>query len=201
MKTVVIALLCLAPFVTFVQAEEADYQRWKLDITYGTPDFVSLEDALGNIHLCWYLTYTVTNNTDQEIPLGIGIKAETDTGKKYRDSIAPLAEKALKEKTGKEYKNALAMRKGKIGPGDKIEAVALFGSLDPNWDVLTVHIAGLYDTVDVVDGKKFFEKKVLVISWERPGDEFESSVDPITFKSKKWVIEGERREIPQTPRD
>jgi hypothetical protein len=201
MKTVVIALLCLVPFVTFVQAEEADYTRWKLDITYGSPDFVVLEDALGNVRLCWYLTYTVENKTDGEIPLGIGIKAETDTGKKYRDSISPLAEKALKKKTGKDLKNALAMRKGKIGPGEKIEAVALFGALDPNWDDLIVHIAGLYDTVDVVDGKKFFEKKVLVLSWNRPGDEFGSANDPITFKSKKWVIEGERREIPQTARE
>jgi hypothetical protein len=41
----------------------------------------------------------------------------------------------------------------------------------------------------------------MVLSWSRPGDEFGSSGDPITFKAKKWVIEGERREIPQTAND
>ncbi len=199
MKTVLIALLCLAPFVASVQAEgDGEYKRWKLDITYGAPDFVVLEDALGNVRLCWYLTYTVTNNTDGEVPLGIRIGAATDTGKQYRDSMAPLAEKALKKKTGKEYKNALAMAKGRIAPGKKIEAVALFGELDPNWDLLTIRIAGLYDTVDQVDGKLFFEKKVMVLTWSRPGDEFGASGDPITFKNKSWMIEGERREIPQT---
>jgi hypothetical protein len=199
MKTVLIALLCLAPFVAIVQADDdAEYKRWKLDITYGTPDFVTLEDALGNVHLCWYLTYTVTNNTDNDVPLGIKIGAATDTDKKYRDSIHPMGEKALKKKTGKEYKNALAMAKGTIGAGEKVEAVAIFGEVDPNWDLLTVRISGLYDTVDQVDGKLYFEKKVLVLSWSRPGDEYGSAADPITFKSKSWVIEGERTEIPQT---
>ena len=202
MKMVVIALLCLAPFVSAVQAEgDAEYKRWNLDITYGSPDFIVMEDALGNVHLCWYLTYTVTNNTDAEVPLEIRIVADTDTGKHYRDSISPLAQKALTKKTGKKYKHALEMSRGKIGAGKKIEAVAFFGELDPNWDLLTVRIAGLYDTVDQVDGKLFFEKKVLVLVWSRPGDEFGSSGDPITFKSKKWVIEGERSEIPQTARD
>lgn len=199
MKTVLIALLCLAPFVATVQADDdAEYKRWQLDITYGSPDFITLEDALGNVRLCWYLTYTVTNNTDVEVPLGIKIRAETDTGKKYRDTIYPTAEKALKKKTGKEYKNALAMARGTIGAGEKIQAVALFGELDPNWDLLTVRLSGLYDTVDQVDGKLFFEKKVLVLSWSRPGDEYGSAGDPITFKSKTWVIEGKRTEIPQT---
>jgi hypothetical protein len=115
MKTVLIALLCLAPFVATVQAEgDAEYKRWNLDITYGTPDFVTLEDALGNVHLCWYLTYTVTNNTDADVPLGIMIRAETDTNKKYRDSIHPLAEKALKKKTGKEYKICITHRDGRV---------------------------------------------------------------------------------------
>jgi hypothetical protein len=198
MKTVVIALLCLAPFVAAVQAEEdAEYTRWKLDISYGSPDFVVLEDALGNVRLCWYLTYTVTNNTEGEVPLGIRITAETDTNMKYRDSIAPLAEKALRKKTGKEYRNAMAMARGTIGAGEKVEAVALFGEVDPNWDLVTVRITGLYDTVDQVDGKLFHEVKVLVLSWSRPGDEFGSAGDEITFKSKTWVIEGQRTEIPQ----
>ena len=93
------------------------------------------------------------------------------------------------------------MNRGKIGAGKKIEAVAFLGQLDPNWDLLTVRIAGLYDTVDQVDGKLFFEKKVLLLSWSRPGDEYGSSGDPITFKNKKWVIEGKRTEIPQTATD
>jgi hypothetical protein len=202
MKMVVIALLAIAPFIAVAQAQdEAEYTRWNLDITYGSPDYVLMKDAMGHVQLCWYLTYTVTNNTDAEVPLGLRIKADTDTGMKYRDSIAPRAQKALKKKTGKTYKNALDMTRGNIGAGQKIEAVAFFGELDANWDVLNIRIAGLYETVDQVDGKLFFEKKVLVLTWSRPGDEFGSADDPITFKSKTWVIEGERVEIPQNPVD
>ena len=202
MKKAALALILPAILLIGATAQgEAEYDRWELGIEYGTPDYVLLEDAMGNARVCWYLTYTVSNDTGADVPLKIKITADTDTDKHYRDSIAPLAQKALEKKTGKKLKNALAMSRGTIGAGEKVEAVAFFGEIDPNWDLLTVNVAGLYDTIDVVDGKLFFEVKVLVLTWSRPGDEFGCLGDPITFKAKKWIIEGERKEVPQTPRE
>jgi len=198
------AFLLLVPVLVLAAASAQDggeYKRWKLDIEYDRPDYVALEDALGNVRLVWYVTYKITNNTEDEVPLGIRITAKTDTKKTYRDSVAPLAQKALEKKTRKKRKNALDMIKGKIAPGKSIEAVAFLGSLDPNWDHLHVHFAGLVDPIDKVEGRIYFEKKVLIAHWYRPGDEFAGQDDPIEKKGEKWVIEGERKEIPQTPTD
>lgn len=202
MKTAVIALIL--PVILFASAhaqDEAEYSRWKLDITYGIPDFVVLKDVHGDTHLVWYLLYTVTNNTDDDVPLRIKIKAVTDTKRTYHDSIAPLAQRELKKQTGKDFMNAIKMNRGNLAAGAKAEGVAFFGDLDPNFDTLKVRISGLYDTVDQVDGKLYHENKVLVVTYLRPGDEFGSARDIITKKGEEWVLEGERTEIPQTSVD
>ncbi len=203
MKKALILILVPALFAAsaVTGAEEPEYQRWKLDFEGGTPSYVLLKDALGNVTVSWYMMYKVTNPTDRDLPLEIAIRGVTDTKKTYRDSLAPLAQKALEKKTGKKLKNALDMSRGKIGPKQTIEAVAFFGEMDPNWDYLHVRVAGLVDPVDRVKGKYYYEKKVLVLSFYRPGDEFDSADDPITFRGKKWVVEGERKEIPQTPKE
>ena len=143
----------------------------------------------------------ITNNTDGEVPLNLAITASTDTDKTYRDSIAPLAQKKLEKKTGKKFKNSVDMSTGKIGPGESIDAVAFFGNIDPSWDWLTVKVAGLVETIDKVDGKLFYEKKVLLTKWYRPGDEFASVDDEIFPKGREWQIEGERKEIEQQPKE
>ena len=168
---------------------------------YGTPGLILLKDATGDATVSWYLTYKITNKTDKDVPLNLKIKGETDTNKTYRDTIDPLAHKALEKKTKKKYKHALAMTRGTIPAGKSIEAVAFFGNIDANWDDLFVHISGLVDTIDRVKGKLFFEKKVLVVHYNRPGDEFDSADDPITLKGDKWILDGERTEIKQKPKE
>jgi hypothetical protein len=200
MKKAVLVLLVPVLLLAAASAqEESKYQRWTLDFERGKLAYVALEDALGKVSLHWYLTYKVTNNTKKEVPLEIAIHAKTDTKKTYRDSIDPLAQRALEKETKKKLKNALAMGSGKIAAGAAIEAVAFFGNLDPNYDKLEINVAGLVDKVDVVKGKRYYEKKVLILTYLRPGDEFGAAADPITFDGKKWIIEGERKEIPQKP--
>ena len=79
------------------------------------------------------------------------------------------------------------------------QAVAFFGSIDPNWDDFFLTISGLVDPVDRVKGKVYFEKMVRILHWNRPGDEFAHQDDPIELKGDKLVREGERQEIPQKP--
>ncbi|MHC4469920.1 MAG: hypothetical protein ACYTDY_16860 [Planctomycetota bacterium] len=200
MKKAVLVLLVPVLLVAFADAqEESKYKRWKLDFERGKLDFVAQKDALGKVTLHWYLTYKIANKTKKEVPLQIAIHAKTDTNKTYRDSIDPLAQRALEKQMKKKFKNALAMGRGKIKAGETLEAVAFFGDLDPNYDRLDVHVAGLVDPIDQVKGKLFYEKKVLILTYLRPGDEFGAAADPITFKGEKWITEGERKEIPQKP--
>ena len=199
-KSVFALLIPILVIVSLSSAEEPEYQRWNLEFEHATPDYLAITDALGQRHICWYVTYKVTNKGDKDVPLGIQISATTEDDKAYLDSISPLAQKALEKKTGRKFKNALEMRKGKIAPKETIDAVAFLGALDPNFDYLYIKVAGLFDTIDQVDGKIFYEKKVLIITYYRPGDEFDAANDEITKKSEKWKIE-ERKEIPQTPKE
>lgn len=203
MKKALLAVLLPAVLAVgaFAQEGGGEYSRWKLDFEYNKPANVVLKSATGDVHVVWYMTYKVTNNTDKAIPLNLAITAETDTDKTYRDSIEPLAQRRLEKQTGKKFKNAFDMCCGEIEAGKSIDAVAFFGEVDPSWDWLTVRVSGLVETIDKVEGKLYFEKKILVTKWYRPGDEFGSVDDEIKLKSEKWEIEGERQEIPQQPKE
>jgi len=201
MKKAVLALLIpVLVMATAATAEdEAEYKRWKLDIEYATPDWVSLTDALGNSYVVWYQTVKLTNNTDDAIPLKVKMVGKTDSKKTYRGTIDPIAKKALEKKTGKKYKSATGIFKGKLASKKSLDAVVFYGKMDAEWDKLVVRVSGLVDPIDKVDGKIFFEKKLLVLTYARPGDEFERTKDEVKFKGSKWELEGERKEVPQTP--
>jgi hypothetical protein len=193
----VLALPVLFSLVAQAADEAAIYKRWKLDFTRGDMAWVAVKDALGQQHVSWYLTFTLKNSMDRDVPLNIRVKAGTDTGQDYRGSIAPYFQKALEAKTGKKYKTALDLSKGTLAAGESVDGVVFFGEIDPNMDLLTVKVYGLYDDVEQIEGKLFVEVKVLVMMWFRPGDEFGSLNDEMEFKKNEWVTEGERKEIPQ----
>jgi hypothetical protein len=201
MKKAVLALL-LVPVVLMASAtaeDEAEYKRWTLDIEYATPDWISMTDALGNPYLVWYQTIKLTNNTDGEVPLKVRLVGKTDSKKTYRGTIDPLAKKALEKETGKKFMSATEIMKGTLGSKKSIDAVVFYGRMDNEWDELNVRVTGLVDPIDKVDGKLYYEKKVLVLSYSRPGDEFERHKDEVKFKGSKWELAGERKEIPQVP--
>lgn len=202
MKKYVLALLLLAFVPLFIGAsatagDEADYKRWKLDIEYATPDWIALKDALGDPYIVYYQTVKITNNTDADVPLKVKLVGKTDQDKVYRGTLDPIAKKALEKKKGKKYKSATEIFKGKLESKKSVDAVVFYGKTDAEWDKLVVRVSGLVDPIDKVDGKLYFEKKDLVLTYDRPGDEFKRTEDDITFKGSKWEIVGERKEIPQ----
>jgi len=85
MKKAVLALLIPVLLMASATAEnEGEYKRWKLDIEYATPDWVSLTDALGNSYLVWYQTVKITNNNEDAVPLQVRLVGKTDDDKTYR---------------------------------------------------------------------------------------------------------------------
>ncbi|MCU0726502.1 MAG: hypothetical protein MUE73_12045 [Planctomycetes bacterium] len=198
MKKVLIALVLPLLASSLAEAQEkGEYKRWKLDFTRGEFANVFVTDALGKTHVSWYLTFSVKNGHDRDVPLGLRVLGSTDTKQEYRGTIAPQFQSALEKKTGRKYKSALDLSKGTIAAGETVEGVVFFGNVDPNMDWMTIRVYGLYDTIEQIDGKLYFEQRVLVLTYYRPGDEFGAAGDEIHFKRSDWVIEGERVEIPQ----
>ena len=90
MRKAVFALCIVAMFVSLAGAD-GEYKRWKLDFTWSDPAYVVVKNSLGEVRLAWYMTYTVENKTEQDVPLHIKMTVTTDTKKSYRGSIDPEA--------------------------------------------------------------------------------------------------------------
>ena len=78
---------------------------------------------------------------------------------------------------------------GPLEPGDSKTGVALFGSVSEEATIYNFVVLGLNNTYRV-DGKKFdVYRRILSISYERPGDEFEVTQDKMVFLDSNWSEE------------
>lgn len=141
----------------------------------------------------YYLPYTLKNPMDEARAARLHIEVRTDTGKTYGDfsdaRVTAAAAKALKIP---DLKSTSAVRAADLAAGSTVQAVANFGSIDPNADDLTVRVYGLWDpVVRTRQGKVLKETRVLVLQFARHGDEYDRPMDPIKFVSSKEVVEGD----------
>ncbi len=161
--------------------------RWQLDCTANQISTVTLRgvEGAGNYG---YMTFSVTNRTGREVPLSFGVWANTDVpGRLYRGTIDPVVKAAVEKATGKSFKTLTEIRGEKLADGASVDLIVSFGKLDPNVDLLDVHVQGLVDRVFRDKGKTYVEDKVLVLEAARPGDEFSRQYDLVKVKKVKWV--------------
>jgi len=163
--------LMLVFFTCVLVADLTAEVRWNLTFDQGEVERISIKTGI-NWEAYWYMTYKVTNNTDQDIPLHLGIKAISDVGKKtYIEGFYKRVEAAIEKAKGKKYLNIKDMRVT-IKAGESKEAIAIFGSIEERTDTLKVQISGLWDRISHEGDKTFVEDKALVLTYYRPGDEF-----------------------------
>jgi hypothetical protein len=180
------------------------YDRWEMDIVTGKPQVVLVKETEGPGIPFLYFTFKITNNTGKDRDLNLSIICRSDTEKvidgvrQRLQSNAGFDARAMKAIQRREKRKLLSMvgMMGTIKAGETKEGVAIFRDLDPEMDRCEFRIHGLVDPIEVIGGKRYFEEKVLVLHYKRPGDEFGHVVDPLIFVKKEWVVEGERRELP-----
>lgn len=185
---IAVALACLA---APLRAEV----RWQLDCKADKISTVTLRgvEGAGNYG---YMTFTVSNRTGREVPLSFGVWANTDVpGRLYRGTIDPVVKEAVEKATGKTFKTLTEVRGEKLADGASVELIVSFGKLDPNVDLLDVHVQGLVDRVYRDKGKTWVEDKVMVLEAARPGDEFARQYDLVKVKKVKWVILEQAKEL------
>lgn len=77
-----------------------------------------------------------------------------------------------------------------FAPGDKLDCLAIFNPIDPEADDIKIFVHGLVDDIriDEMPGGGFrVTERVLELTYERPGDEFYTSLDAFEFKGSKWT--------------
>lgn len=187
MKKGIAILLVFFVAVFVLSGNLSAEKRWNLKFEQGDLKRISIKTGI-KWDAYWYLTYKVTNNTEQSIPMVLGIKAFSDATKTvYYEGYYKRVEEAIEKKTGKGYLNIKDMRTT-IEPGESKEAIAIFGKINESTDTLKIQICGLWDRISHEGKKTFIEKKALELVFYRPGDEYFPQYDTIYFKSKKWVV-------------
>ena len=180
----------------------------QLEFTPGTPKSVTIfpgggdggsaTASLETGRLYWYLPYTLKNSGEKAGSFFVTIRAYSDKGRRYSDLALPYVEKRIEKLEQRELRSKadlLADGEGlgayvQFDPGREQECVAIFNPIDPEADKITVRVHGLIDDIEIEElpggGFKVTER-VLVLKYERPGDEFYTSLDSFEFKGREWT--------------
>jgi hypothetical protein len=148
----------------------------------------------------YYLTYTLTNPMDEARTPRLYLEVTTDTGKSYGDfADAAVVKAATKRSKTTGMKSTAELRGAELAAGGSAAGVANFGNIDPNADDITVRVSGLWDPIiRTKQGKVLKETRVLVLKFERHGDEYDRPMDPIKLVSTSQEVVGEVVELYST---
>ncbi|MCA8959307.1 MAG: hypothetical protein KDC38_02290 [Planctomycetes bacterium] len=146
----------------------------------------------------WYLPYTLTNTGSDAEKFFVSVKASSDKDRSYSDlALGYVEQKIERIERRKLHSKVDLVAEGKslasyqtYAPGQSRECVAIFNPLDPEADKIDVFFHGLVNDIvlePIGDGRFRVTERVLRVTFERPGDEFYTSLDQFKFKSKTWI--------------
>ncbi len=174
-------------FLAFMTAPLRAEVRWQLDCKPAQIGSVTLRGAEGAGNY-GFMTFTLENHTGREVPVSLGVWANTDVaGRTYRGTLDPAVKAMVERNSGKSYKTLTEIRGEMLADGASIDVLVSFGKLDPNVDLLDIHVLGLCDRVFRDKGRTYVEDRALVLEAARPGDEYARQYDLIRLKKAKWV--------------
>jgi len=169
--------------------------RWQLDCKPGSIGTVTTKGVEGAGNYA-YVVLTVSNKTGREVPVSLGVWAETDVpGRAYRGTIDPIVQAAVERRTGKSYKTLTEAREAPLADGASIDLLVSLGKIDPSVDVLDVHVLGLLDRVYRDRRKSLVEDRALVLHVTRNGDEFTRQHDLLRLERTTWATLAPAQEI------
>jgi len=192
MKRYLIAAAAVAGLVAgaFSAVPNADAGGIRL-MNFQAGEFTSVI-AGGGAH--YYVTYSLENARDEATTPKLRIELRTETDKTYGDHFDARTTEAVTEAAGDDadYLSAAKIRASELAADASVDGLAHFGRIDPNADDLEVRIYGLFDPVwRDAKGNVFSERRVLVLTYQRRGDEYSRPDDAISLVSTSQEVEGE----------
>lgn len=165
MKRSLPAILCaallatqaLAPGHALAQDEEqaspapqpdAVTHDWSLDFEHSKPTTISVEDADGKVKWYWYMTYKVTNFSDDEIFFDPRFTVQSDNGKILTPNLG--VDTAVFDAVRKLLRNPLLLSpvevQGKIFKGEDYarESVAIWPVSEDDIDEFKLFVGGIF---------------------------------------------------------
>lgn len=202
------SLACVLPLSAAPEASKIA-RNWQLDIDFHDIQRIGVT-LPGDSHptAFWYMLYTVTNNTGEDIDFYPTFDLVTSTLEVIPagEEVSPSVYDVLKNRYSKLYpffRDPIRVH-GKLLQGEDHSrtSVAVFKNFDPAADSVTVYFAGLSGeyakaTNPMFDPKKpessdnlrFFPlRKTLAISYDVPGDEVTRASSTPIRRLREWIM-------------
>ncbi len=202
-----LASLCLYGTMVIAAPEPALVPppgTWQLDLElHGEPQQISITmPGDSQPRRFWYLLYTITNKTGQDVDLIPQFDLYTDTFQIRQAGVKvrrPVFE-AIRDR----YANSIpllepqSMVTGRIlQNGDNArDSVAIFEDFDPNATSVKIFIAGLSnETVTIKsplvsqdNSKEFLLRKTLMLEYQVPGDRYNLDKRVMLYRNREWIM-------------
>ena len=160
----------------------------------------------------WYLRYSLKSVSSKKTKFFVTVSAIDDKEVTYSDLILADVEKKIESMEQRELWSKVDRNKAgarineyeEFKPGQSRECVAIFNPIDPEADKITLRVFGLVNDVEMenLSGTKWrISERVLEVTFERPGDEFYTSLDKFNFVGQKWVTQSREVELATGKKD
>ena len=171
-------------------------KSWELEFVHGKPQRVVVQDAQTNApRAYWYMTYQVTNNTDNEQPFLPAFELVTEDGKIVRNDIRipRVVFDEIKRREGNKYLEPAALIAGKlrIGKDEARDGVAIWPEPSPEMGHFSIYVSGLSGEIAQVKGpttKPVILHKTLQLNYHIRGDEVYPGEDEVNENPSDWVM-------------
>src|SRR5689334_19585967 len=192
-----LALLIPAAFLRAEYPKPSPYPKsWELKFEHGTPKRVVVQVPNSNVPKAyWYMTYTVTNETDKEQLFLPAFEMLTEDGKVIRNDInIPRAVfETVKKREGIRYLTEAALIGGelRLGPDQAKDGVAIWPEPSAEMGHFSIFVSGLSGEVATVkgpDGKDVFLRKTLQLNYIIRGDDIFPGEDEVNENPQEWVM-------------
>jgi len=151
---------------------------WQLDFKYDTPQAIAVRDIDGTIKWYWYMTYLVTNNSEDDQLFVPDITIVDDSGRLLTDGqdVPTSVFRAIREKLESTTLLSSSQIVGKMLQGDDFarEGVVIWPVSDEDVDEVRIFVAGLSgETAEVVDPlteETMLLRRTFMLRFATPGD-------------------------------
>jgi hypothetical protein len=171
-------------------------KSWELKFEHSDPKRVVVQAETSSVPKAyWYITYTVTNETDREQLFLPQFDLVTKDGKVIRSdkNIAKKAFDTIKSNEGNPLmvNHALIGGQLRLGIDEAKDGVAIWEEPDPEMGNFSVFISGMSGetaTVKGPDGKPVILRKTLQLNYLIRGDAQTTGQGEVVKQSQDWVM-------------
>jgi hypothetical protein len=195
---VALTVVALAPVTSRAEyPKPSPYPKsWELEFEHGKPQRVVVQDAATNApRAYWYMTYQVTNNTDNEQPFLPAFELVTEDGRIVRNDIRipRVVFDEIKRREGNKYLEPAALIAGKlrIGVDEARDGVAIWPEPSAEMGRFSIYVSGLSGEIAQVKGattKPVILHKTLQLNYHIRGDEVYPGEDEVNENPSQWVM-------------